>query len=74
MNHVVWHICNPDFRFPCQLFGEFLECLEIKKSRHIYFPAVTLLVMDSISNIRLGSIGPTEVTDSTKYTQFLSSR
>ena len=35
-------------------------------------PAATVFVISVISNILLAPIGPTEITDSTKYIQFLS--
>lgn len=51
--------------------------LNVAKSRNAVtniIPELTFSVIAVISLTRFGFIGPTEVTASTKYTQFLSSR
>ena len=38
MNHVIRHICNPNFRFPSKCLRKLLKCLKIQKSCNIDFP------------------------------------
>ena len=50
-------------------YSESQQIVDFLKSRNAVtkiFPAITFFVMDIISSMRFGSIGPTDVTDSIK--------
>lgn len=43
MYHMIWHICDPDFCFPCKVFGKLFECFEIKECCHVNFTCCNIL-------------------------------
>lgn len=63
MNHVIGHIRNPYLCFPRKRIRKLLERLKIQESSNIDFSGSNTGSISSISLIRFGSIGPTEVTD-----------
>ena len=72
MNHVIWHICNPNLCFPSECSRKLLKRLKVKKRGHINFTSRNAIcyflnLLDSF-----GSMGPTEVTASIKYSHFFS--
>ena len=40
--HMVRHLRNPYFCFPCKLLRETFECFEVKKSRNEYFSTMNI--------------------------------
>ena len=74
MYHMVWHFRYPYFRFPRKFFRKPFISFKIKKCCYKYLTCLNTFRHFCNFQYTLGSIGPTEVTDSIKYTQFLSSR